>query len=131
MEAIASATALGGEIMGQPGELGKVAPGYLADLILVDGNPLSDITILQDPGKLSAIMKGGVFHKEPRRLCVRWLVRAVEQQYLRCARPRELGRDVLPALPAAQLDEGGRLIRCPAVAAQPGCRAAARGTVPE
>lgn len=65
MEAILSATALGGEMMGQPGELGKVAPGYLADLILVDGDPLSDITILQDRGKLSAIMKGGVFHKDP------------------------------------------------------------------
>ncbi|MCL2585601.1 MAG: amidohydrolase family protein [Streptosporangiales bacterium] len=65
MEAILSATAQGGEIMGQPDELGKVAPGYLADLILVDGDPLADITVLQDRGKISAIMKDGVFHKEP------------------------------------------------------------------
>lgn len=65
MEAILSATALGGEIMQMSGELGKVQPGYLADLILVDGDPLADITILQDPSKLHAVMKDGVFHKEP------------------------------------------------------------------
>lgn len=65
MEAILSATAHGGEIMGRPDELGKVAPGYLADLILVDGDPLADITILQDRAKLTGIMKGGVFHKDP------------------------------------------------------------------
>jgi imidazolonepropionase-like amidohydrolase len=65
MEAILSATTQGGEIMGQPGELGKVQAGYLADLILIDGDPLSDIAILQDRNRLKAIMKGGAFHKEP------------------------------------------------------------------
>jgi imidazolonepropionase-like amidohydrolase len=65
MEAILSATALGGEIMLRPDELGKVQPGYLADMILVDGNPLEDITVLQDHAKLSYIMKDGKFHKEP------------------------------------------------------------------
>ncbi|MFI0446342.1 amidohydrolase family protein [Actinomadura sp. 6N118] len=64
MEAILSATALGGEIMLRPHELGKVKPGYLADLILVDGDPLADITVLQDHGKLHYIMKDGRFHKE-------------------------------------------------------------------
>jgi imidazolonepropionase-like amidohydrolase len=38
MEAILSATALGGQIMLRPDELGKVAPGYFADLILLDGD---------------------------------------------------------------------------------------------
>lgn len=65
MEAILSATARGGEIMLRPGELGKVAPGYLADLLLVDGDPLADITVLQDHDRLHAIMKDGRFHKEP------------------------------------------------------------------
>ena len=65
MEAIISATAWGGEIMLRPDELGKVQPGYLADLLLVDGNPLDDITILQDHDKLHYIMKDGRFHKEP------------------------------------------------------------------
>jgi imidazolonepropionase-like amidohydrolase len=64
MEAILSATALGGEIMLRPDELGKVQPGYLADLIVVDGNPLADITVLQDHTKLDYIMKDGKFHKE-------------------------------------------------------------------
>lgn len=64
MEAILSATALGGEIMLRPDELGKVAPGYLADLILVDGDPLADITVLQDHDKLHYVMKDGRFHKE-------------------------------------------------------------------
>ncbi|WP_214366725.1 metal-dependent hydrolase family protein [Pseudonocardia sp. H11422] len=64
MEAILSATALGGEIMLRPDELGKVQPGYLADLLLVDGDPLADITILQDHDRLHYIMKDGRFHKE-------------------------------------------------------------------
>ena len=65
MEAIISATAWGGEIMLRPDELGKVQPGYLADMILVDGDPLADITVLQDHDKLDYIMKDGLFHKEP------------------------------------------------------------------
>ena len=64
MEAIISATAWGGEIMLRPDELGKVQPGYLADMILVDGDPLADITILQDRDRIHAIMKDGRFHKE-------------------------------------------------------------------
>ncbi|MFC7660753.1 amidohydrolase family protein [Pseudonocardia benzenivorans] len=64
MEAIISATAWGGEIMLRPDELGKVQPGYLADLLLVDGDPLADITVLQDQTKLNYIMKDGRFHKD-------------------------------------------------------------------
>ena len=40
--------------------------GYLADLILVDGNPLASVKILQDPDNLLAVMKDGRFHKAPR-----------------------------------------------------------------
>jgi imidazolonepropionase-like amidohydrolase len=65
MQAIQAATRLGGQLMGRPDDLGCVAPGYLADLLLVDGDPLADIRILQDAGKLLAIMKGGRFHKLP------------------------------------------------------------------
>jgi len=65
MEAIVSATRLGGEIMGQPGELGLVKEGYLADLILVDGDPASNVRVLQDKDRLLAIMKDGQFHKRP------------------------------------------------------------------
>lgn len=56
MEAILSATALGGEIMMHPHELGKVLPGYYADLILVDGNPLEDIKLLTGHKNIDFVM---------------------------------------------------------------------------
>ncbi len=65
MEAIISATRYGGELMMQGSELGQVKEGYLADLLLVDGDPLHDISFLQDANRLLAIMKDGVFHKAP------------------------------------------------------------------
>ncbi len=65
MEAIVAATKMGGELMGLPGELGIVREGSLADLLLVDGDPLADVAILQDADRLTAIMKDGSFHKPP------------------------------------------------------------------
>jgi len=67
MDAIMAATKLGGEIMGMGNELGQIKVGYLADVLLVDGNPLSDVSILRDRDRLLAIMKDGAFHKEPRK----------------------------------------------------------------
>ena len=65
MEAIVSATRMGGEIMRMGDELGQVKEGYLADLLLVDGDPSLDVSILQDSARLLAIMKDGQFHKAP------------------------------------------------------------------
>ena len=65
METIRAATTLGGEILQRPDELGRVAPGYLADLLLVNGDPSSDITVLQDHDNLVGIMKDGKWHKDP------------------------------------------------------------------
>ena len=65
MEAIVAATKWGGEIMGLSGRLGQVREGFLADLLLVNGDPLAEIGILQDRDRLIAIMKGGSFHKPP------------------------------------------------------------------
>ncbi len=48
MEALVAATRYGGEIMMRGRELGQVKEGYLADLLLVDGDPVADIRILQD-----------------------------------------------------------------------------------
>jgi len=62
-EALRSATGYGGQLMGLGGELGLIRPGYLADLLLVDGDPLQDIAILQDASRLAAIMRGGRFHR--------------------------------------------------------------------
>src|SRR5262249_32861977 len=47
---LASATLVNAEILGQTGRLGVVAPGALADLIAVEGNPLKDLRLLQDQG---------------------------------------------------------------------------------
>lgn len=66
MEALLSATRLGGQIMMKPNELGQVREGFLADLLLIDGDPLADLSILLDPNRMLAIMKDGVFHKTPK-----------------------------------------------------------------
>ena len=63
METLVAATRLGGELMGHPGELGVVKAGALADLLLVDGDPLADITVFQDARALRMIMKDGALHK--------------------------------------------------------------------
>jgi imidazolonepropionase-like amidohydrolase len=65
METLVAATKMGGEIMGLGGELGQVKAGYLADLLLVDGDPLTDIKRLQNRDALLAIMKDGSLHKAP------------------------------------------------------------------
>ncbi len=65
-EALVAATKWGGELMGMGDELGLVKEGYLADLLLVAGDPTKDVTLLQDKDRLLAIMKDGKFHKPPR-----------------------------------------------------------------
>jgi len=59
-EVIRSATLVNAEILNRAGELGVIAPGAKADLLVVDGDPLRDITLLEGQGKhLLAILKGG------------------------------------------------------------------------
>ncbi len=65
MEALLAATQLGGEIMMRGSDLGQVREGFLADLLLVDGDPLSNIAVLQQRDRMLAVMKDGVFHREP------------------------------------------------------------------
>ncbi len=65
MDAILTMTKYGGEAMDLPDELGQIDPGFLADLILVRGDPLADPGLLIDQGNLLAIMKNGGFHKQP------------------------------------------------------------------
>lgn len=59
VDALLSATRMGAELMGWGDRMGQVKPGYWADLILVDGDPLSDIRILQDLSKIKLVMKAG------------------------------------------------------------------------
>jgi len=55
-----SATVVNAEILGRSGELGVIAPGALADLVVVDGDPLSNLSLLEEQGKhLPLVMKGG------------------------------------------------------------------------
>ncbi len=69
-EALAMATgtnaellALSGERNPYPGKLGVVEQGALADLLLVDGNPLENLDLVADPDNFVVIMKGGKIYK--------------------------------------------------------------------
>lgn len=76
MEAIRSTTVYGGQVMLQGHELGQIKDGYLADLLLVDGDPLANLSILRDPKRLLAVMKDGSFAKAPAGLAQRSWERA-------------------------------------------------------
>jgi imidazolonepropionase-like amidohydrolase len=65
MEALLSATAWGGPMMKMGKQLGYIREGCLADILLIDGDPLADITILQDKARILAVMKDGEFHRAP------------------------------------------------------------------
>jgi imidazolonepropionase-like amidohydrolase len=63
-EILAGATTLAARLIRQVGKLGVVAPGAAADLLVVDGDPLSDITILSRPDQvIRGIMQDGRWHK--------------------------------------------------------------------
>lgn len=66
-EVLSNATMLGGQIMDIP-ELGLIKDGYLADMLLVDGDPTSDVTILQDVDRIFMVMKDGSYCKDLRNL---------------------------------------------------------------
>ena len=65
-EALKCATAVGGDLMGHKGELGVIKQGALADLLLVNGDPLKDQSVLVGPSHFSMIMKDGKMHRDPR-----------------------------------------------------------------
>jgi imidazolonepropionase-like amidohydrolase len=65
MQSIVASTQMGARLLGMGGELGTLQPGRLADLILVDGDPLDDIGVLADPARLLLVMKAGIVYKEP------------------------------------------------------------------
>jgi imidazolonepropionase-like amidohydrolase len=61
VEAIAAGTYNNGRVLNLEGEVGGVAPGMLADLLVVDGDPSADITILQDKTRFAHIILDGEF----------------------------------------------------------------------
>lgn len=62
-EIIWSATAVNAELIGRQGRLGAIVAGAHADLLVIDGNPLEDITLLQQRARMPVVMKGGRFHR--------------------------------------------------------------------
>jgi imidazolonepropionase-like amidohydrolase len=61
-QALRAATVTSAELIAMDDELGRLAPGYLADVVAVPGDPSEDITVTQD---VRFVMKDGVVHKSP------------------------------------------------------------------
>jgi hypothetical protein len=61
VKALRAATRHGGQVMDLP--VGLLTPGYLADVLVVRGEPAQDVTVLQDRANLLAIMQNGAFYK--------------------------------------------------------------------
>jgi len=60
MTVLVSATKTGAEILGRQDELGTLEAGKLADVLVVDGDVLADISILEDRKRFLAVMQGGL-----------------------------------------------------------------------
>jgi imidazolonepropionase-like amidohydrolase len=60
LDAIKCGTQTGAEIMGRADELGTLEPGKLADVLVVDGDALADITLLEDRSRFLAVIQGGI-----------------------------------------------------------------------
>jgi len=63
LEILQQATSLNAELLQMEGRIGRVAPGYAADLLVIDGDPLADIEVLGDAANITAIVQAGRFHK--------------------------------------------------------------------
>src|SRR5688500_13869022 len=63
MEAIVAATRQGAELMRMENEVGQIRAGFLADLLVLDGDPLADIRLFQNQDKILGVLKGGRFAK--------------------------------------------------------------------
>jgi imidazolonepropionase-like amidohydrolase len=60
-QALMSATSLTAELLGWEDTVGEIAPGMYADIIAVHGDPLNDISEMED---VDFVMKGGVVYKD-------------------------------------------------------------------
>jgi len=63
-EIVASATTVAARLIGMEGRLGVVAPGAIADLLVVDGSPLEDAAVLADPARnIRLVMQAGAIRR--------------------------------------------------------------------
>jgi len=60
LETITCATKTGAEILGRGHEIGTLEAGKLADVLIVDGDPVADIRVLEDRSRFIAVMQGGI-----------------------------------------------------------------------
>jgi imidazolonepropionase-like amidohydrolase len=59
LQALRAATGSAAECIGRGNDLGTVEKGKLADLVVVEGDPLADVSILEDPERIALVIKGG------------------------------------------------------------------------
>ena len=59
LQAIVASTSAGAELLGIADNVGTLSEGKLSDIVIVDGNPLNDISILQEKRKILAVFKEG------------------------------------------------------------------------
>jgi imidazolonepropionase-like amidohydrolase len=59
MEVLIATTMTNAEIVGAQNDLGSIETGKLADLLLVDGNPLDDLSVLADRARIHMVIQGG------------------------------------------------------------------------
>jgi imidazolonepropionase-like amidohydrolase len=73
---IRSATRINAALLMQSGNLGTISPGAYGDLLVVEGDPLSDVKVMTDPQKnLKLIMKDGVIYKNESLICIAAIAR--------------------------------------------------------
>jgi len=65
MQAIEAATRSAATLLGLEHEIGTVEPGKQADLLIVNGNPLDDIAVLEQPSRITCVIQGGKIVKWP------------------------------------------------------------------
>ncbi len=64
IEALCAGTKVGAQVMGWEKDLGTVEEGKIADLVVIKGNPIDDISILRNPDSILFVMKGGQLYKK-------------------------------------------------------------------
>jgi len=79
-QALASATSIPAALLGMDSSLGRIAPGYFADIVAVDGDPISDVNVVID--RVRFVMKGGVALVDKRADDEEQAVRAAVEAFL-------------------------------------------------
>jgi imidazolonepropionase-like amidohydrolase len=62
MQSIVASTSMAAKLLGKSDQFGTIEPKKLADIILLDGDPLNDVSVVADPNRLKMVMKDGVIY---------------------------------------------------------------------